>query len=513
MYEEAKALKVKKFIEKYLKHSKGSFAGQPFILQDWQWNEIVKPLYGNINKDGNRQYRTCLVMVARKNGKTTMAAALALYHLFADKEMGAEVYSAAVDKDQASLVFNEAANMVRQSSYLSKRCKIIDSRKRIVYYRTNSFYQAIPADAASAHGYNASCVIYDELHAAANRDLFDVLSTSMGARSQPLLFIISTAGYDRNSILWEQYGYAKKIIKGIVKDKTFLPVIYEADEKDNWENEKVWYRVNPALGTFRKIEEMRSLFNKAKVTPALQNTFKRLYLNMWTSRETRWIDIGKWDLCPGKYDLKQLEGQICYGGLDLSATTDLTAFVLVFPRDGERIVLPFFFIPKERMAEKIKVDRVDYDLWEKQGYVIATEGNVVDYEMVKKIITEALGRYQVRSIAYDRWNATKLVQDLIADGYERMIPIGQGYQSMNAPTKYLETLILDRKLNHGSNPVLRWNFDNVMILQDPAGNIKPDKGKSKQRIDGIVALIMALDGVMRNEQPVSMYETETVKVF
>ena len=512
MYDNVAAQKVKKFIQK-LKHTTGQYAGQNFILQDWQFEKIIKPLYGTLNKDGTRQYRTCLVLLPRKNGKSTLAASIALYHLFADHEMGGQIYSAATDRDQASLVFNEAAQMVRTNAFLNARCKIIDSQKRIVNYRTNSFYRAISADVASAHGYNASCVIYDELHAAANRELFDVLSTSMGARSQPLLFIISTAGYDRNSILWEQYGYAKKIIKGIVKDKTFLPVIYEAGEKDNWEDEKVWSRVNPALGTFRKIEEMRSLFNKAKETPALQNTFKRLYLDMWTSQETRWIDISKWDSCPGKYDLKQLEGQICYGALDLSATTDLTAFVLVFPKDDKRIALPFFFIPKERMAEKIKVDRVDYDLWEKQGYVIATEGNVVDYEMVKKIITEALGRYQVQSIAYDRWNATKLVQDLIADGYEHMIPIGQGYQSMNAPTKYLETLILDRKLNHGSNPVLRWNFDNVMILQDPAGNIKPDKGKSKQRIDGIVALIMALDGVMRNEQPVSMYETETVKVF
>jgi len=512
MYDNVAAQKVKKFIQK-LKHTVGQYAGQNIILQKWQYEKIIRPLYGTLNKDGTRQYRTCLVMLPRKNGKTTLAAAIALYHLFADHEIGGQIYSAATDRDQASLVFNEAAQMVRTNPFLSARCKIIDSQKRIVNYRTNSFYRAIPADAASAHGYNASCVIYDELHAAANRELFDVLSTSMGARSQPLLFIISTAGYDRNSILWEQYSYAKKILKKVVKDKTFLPVIYEATEKDNWENEKVWYRVNPALGTFRRVEEMRALFGKAKETPALQNTFKRLYLDMWTSQETRWIDIDKWDACPGRFDLKQLEGQICYGGLDLSATTDLTAFVLVFPKDSERIVLPFFFIPKERMAEKIRNDRVDYDLWEKQGYVIATEGNVVDYEMVKKVITEALGRYQVQSIAYDRWNATKLVQDLIADGYEHMIPIGQGYQSMNAPTKYLETLILDKKLNHGSNPVLRWNFDNVMVLQDPAGNIKPDKGKSKQRIDGIVALIMALDGVMRNEQPVSMYETETVKVF
>ncbi|NLK38271.1 MAG: terminase large subunit, partial [Epulopiscium sp.] len=239
MYDDVSAQRTKKFIQK-LKHTTGQYAGQNFTLQDWQYEKIIKPLYGTLNKDGTRQYRTCLVMLPRKNGKTTLAASIALYHLFADHELGGQIYSAATDRDQASLVFNEAAQMVRTNPFLSARCKIIDSQKRIVNYRTNSFYRAISADVASAHGYNASCVIYDELHAAANRELFDVLSTSMGARKQPLLFIISTAGYDRNSILWEQYSYAKKILKKVVKDKTFLPVVYEATEKDNWEDEKVW---------------------------------------------------------------------------------------------------------------------------------------------------------------------------------------------------------------------------------------------------------------------------------
>jgi phage terminase large subunit-like protein len=512
-YDESKAIRVKDFIEKLLKHSKGDFAGKPFILQDWQWEKIIKPLYGTINRHGKRQYRTCLVMLARKNGKSSLAAALALYHLFSDGEKGGEIYSAAVDKDQASLVFDEAAKMVRQSDILKAYCKIIDSQKRIVNYRTGSFYRAIPADAPSAHGYNASCIIYDELHAAANRKLFDVLSTSMGTRSQPLLLIISTAGYDRNSILWEQYSYAKKILKEIVEDKTFLPVIYELDEKDNWRKGRNWYKANPGLGTFRNLEEMKSLYNKAKENPPLMNVFKRLYLNIWTSQETRWLPIEKWDACPNKIDRKSLKGEVCYGGLDLSATTDLTAFNLIFPGDT-KIVLPFFFIPREKMQEKIQTDQVPYDVWEKQGYLTATEGNVVDYNVIEATIKESLGLYLVRSISYDPWNATKLIQDLIAGGYANMVPVRQGYQSMNAPSKYLEALILDKKFNHGGNPILRWNFDNCMMTMDPTGNIKPDKGKSTQRIDGIVATIMALDCVMRNEDDSkSVYDERDILVI
>jgi len=507
---EASALRVRKFIENQV-HTIGEYAGKKFILEDWQWNDIIKPLYGTLNPDGSRQYRTCLIFVARKNGKTELAAPLTLYHLFADHEIGGQIYSAATEKDQASLVFDVAAEMVRKNNSLSRKCKIIDSRKRIVNYRHNSFYRAIPVNAPASWGYNTSLVIYDELHAAANRELFDVLSTSGGARRQPLLIIISTAGFDKNSILYEQYSYAKKIIKGVVEDKTFLAVIYELDKEDDWRVEKNWYKANPALGSFRKLDEMQTLYNKAKENPALINTFKRYYLNIWTAQETQWIPVEKWDRCPSQFDTEEVEGKICYGGLDLSSTTDLTAFSLVFP-EGHKI-LTHFFIPKERMIEIEKRDRVPYSLWVEQGYVTATEGNVIDYEFIKAHIEKCLETYQVKEIAYDRWNADYLVQRLIADGYVEMIPVGMGYASMNAPTKYLESLILDKKLNHGGNPVLRWNMSNVMVKTDPAGNIKPDKEKSTQKIDGIVSIILALDGVIRNKDTSSIYEKEGVKAF
>lgn len=495
---EASALRVKEFIETGLKHTIGEYAGKPFILQDWQWGKIILPLYGTLNPDMTRQYRTCLVEVGRKNGKTTLAAALALYHLFSDHEMGGQIYSAATDKDQASLVFNEAASMVRSNPKLLRKCKIIDSQKRIVNYRMNSFYRAISADTASAYGFNPSCIIYDELHAAANRELFDVLSTSTGARRQPLLFIISTAGYDRNSILYEQYNYAKKILKGIVKDKTFLPVIYETNKKDNWENEKNWYKANPALGTFRGLDEMRSLYNKAKETPALQNIFRRLYLNQWTRQETRWMEITKWDESDGKVEPEELKGKVCYGGLDLSSTMDISAFVLVFPIDGILKVIPLFFIPANNIEARVKKDRVPYDEWVRQGFIIATPGNIIDYQFIEDTIDKYAKQFEIEEVAYDPWNATMLTQRLAEKGMT-MVEVHQGFASMSAPTKQLETLILQKKIHHGGNPVMRWFFDNVMVKQDAQGNLKPDREKSKEKIDGIVGLILAVSRAMVNE--------------
>lgn len=557
MYNAEKAQQAIDFIQA-LKHTKGRWAGKPFILLKWQ-RVLIKKLFGTVDEFGFRVYRKCYVEMPKKDGKSELGAAIALYLLTFDDEYGAEVYSAAGDRKQAAIVFNVAAEMVRKDDVLSDVCKNIDSQKRIVYYETNSFYEVLSSDVETKHGFNTHGVIFDELHGQPNRKLWDVLTDGSGiAREQPLVFAITTAGYDRNSICWEIHNYALKVKKGIIKDPHFLAMIYSLDEKADWEDEENWKKVNPSLGTkeevrdslkildieklkdgeekeklkaeidnYRRrrldlkildIERFRDDFNEARQKPAAINNWRRLRLNQWTSQETRWLPIEKWDACPDKLDIESLKGKICYGGLDLSSTTDLTAFDLVFPIEcnqvkdcalkllfpiGDIKVLSFIFIPRERMLEKIKTDGVDYDIWEQQGFITVTEGNVVDYNVVEATIKECLEKYQVQSIAYDRWNATKLVQDLIAGGYEHMIPLGQGYQSLNAPTKYLETLILDKKLNHGGNPVMRWNFDNVMILMDPAGNIKPDKGKSKQRIDGIVALIMALDGVMKNEDSTS----------
>jgi len=512
MYDEKTALRVKNFIEAQ-KHTTGQYAGKPFILQDWQWKDIISPLYGTLNQDGSRQYRTCLVMVARKNGKTTLAAVIALYHLFADGEKGGQIYSAATDRDQASLVFNEAASMVRQSPVLSRKCKIIDSQKRIVNYKNNSFYRAIAADAASAHGYNASCIIYDELHAAANRELYDVLSTSMGARRQPLLFIISTAGFDRNSILWEQYNYANKVLKGAVKDDTYLPVIYEADDKDDWQNEEVWYKANPALGTFRNIDEMRSSYTKAKENPPEINKFKRLYLNMWTSSETEWLPFADWKNSAGDVNPETLKKCKCYGGLDLSSSDDITALVLVFWQGEALKVLPFFFIPKDNIEKRVKKDNVPYDLWVSKGLIFATEGNVIDYNFVEEKIYEIAKIYDIEEIAVDPYNALMLNQKLSDSGLITA-EVRQGMKSLSPPTKECERLILSGNLHHGNNEVLNWMFSNVMIISDLNDNRRVDKQKSKEKIDGIQALIMAVSRAsLHIDNTKSIYDTRDILVF
>ena len=496
------------FIEQ-LKHTKGDWAGKRFILEDWQKDFIV-PLFGEI-KDGARQYRTCYVEIPRKNGKSEIGAAIALYLLAGDGEIGAEIYSAAGDKGQASLIFNVAAQMVRYSPALMRRCKVIDSQKRIVNYKTGSFYQAISAEAYSKYGYNAHGIIFDELHTQPNRDLWDVLTTSTGARRQPLIFAITTAGYDRNSICWEQHDYACKVRDGIIDDPTFLPVLYAAPEDADWTDEKVWHDCNPALGVFRSLDEMRILMKKAQEIPALEMTARRLYLNQWTGSVERWMPMDKWDACGGEPG--DLKGKICYAGLDLSATTDLTALGLVFPPiDNDRYrVLEHFWIPADTAREKERTDRVPYSTWIKQGYITATPGNVIDYHSIERKLEEYKDLYDIKEVAFDRWGATKLSQDLTDAGF-LMVPFGQGFASMNAPTKELMNIVLSEKLNHGGNPVLRWCADNMVVRTDPAGNLKPDKEKATQKIDGVVALIMGLDRASRHslDDGKSVYEDRGV---
>jgi phage terminase large subunit-like protein len=479
-----------------LSHTKGPFAGQPFNLRPWQL-EILKKLF-KTGPDGRRIYRQALLMLPRKNGKSELAAALAIYFLLFDHEVGAEVYSAAADRDQAALVFNVAAQMIRHEPELDAACEIIESQKRIVHRKSGSFYRAISAEAYSKHGFNASVIIYDELHAAPNRELFDVLSTSQGARSQPLLMAISTAGYDRHSILWELYAHAIKVLEDPSIDPSFLPVIYEAAHDADWTDEKVWHHANPALGDFRSLDEMRIACRRAQEIPAQENTFRRLYLNQWTEQAARWIALPAWDACGGR--ARPLERRKCFVGMDLSSTKDLTALVAVFPDDDGFDVLAQFFIPEDSMRERSNRDRVPYVDWAKAGHLIATPGNVVDYEAVRAVLKDWGTRFDLREIAFDPWNATDLVTRLQdADGFT-CVPMRQGFVSLSAPTKSLEKAILSRTLRHTVQPVLRWNISNVSVDIDPAGNLKPSKTKSTERIDGVVALIMAIDRMDRHTQ-------------
>jgi phage terminase large subunit-like protein len=480
-----------------LTHTKGAFAGQGFNLRPWQRRIIRKLLY-TLRPDGWRQYRTCLLMLARKNGKSELAAALALYGLVADAEPGAEVYSAAADRDQASLVFGVAAQMVRNDPQLDATCYIVDSQKRIVHKPSGSVYRAISAEAGSKHGFNASMVIYDELHAARDRRLYDVLSTAMGGRLNPLFLVISTAGFDRHSILWELYQHARKVQENPALDPSFLPILYQAPDDADWTDEKVWKKANPALGDFRSLEDMRIACARAQEIPAQENVFRRLYLNQWTEQASRWIPMTNWDACQAPIDRAALRGRRCWVGLDLSSTTDLTAMVAVFPSADGFDVLSECFVPSDRIRDRSRRDKVPLDQWAQGAGLTAIPGATVDYEVVRQRLLEWVDEFDVQLVAYDPWNATDLVSRLEKQDSIPCIAMRQTYAALSAPTKSLEKVILAKQLRHDGDPVLRWCVSNVAVESDPAGNLKPSKVASTERIDAVVALIMAVDLMDRN---------------
>ncbi len=433
-------------------------------------------------------------------GKSELAAAIALLLTCGDGEERAEVYGCAADRQQASIVFEVAADMVRMCPALNKRVKLLASTKRLVYLPTNSFYQVLSAEAYSKHGFNIHGVVFDELHTQPNRKLFDVMTKGSGdARTQPLYFLITTAGTDTQSICYETHQKAVDIIEGRKYDPTFYPVIYGAKEEDDWTDPKVWKKANPSLGITVSIDKVRAACESAKQNPAEENSFRQLRLNQWVKQSVRWMPMAKWDACAFPVKPESLEGRVCYGGLDLSSTTDITAFVLVFPPEDETdkyTVLPYFWMPEDNIDLRVRRDHVQYDLWEKQGYILTTEGNVVHYGYIEKFIEELGEKYNIREIAFDRWGAVQMVQNLEGLGFT-VVPFGQGFKDMSPPTKELMKLTLEERIAHGGHPVLRWMMDNIYIKTDPAGNIKPDKEKSTEKIDGAVATIMALDRAIR----------------
>ncbi|MEG3293673.1 terminase large subunit [Streptococcus suis] len=499
-YDKARADRAVTFINN-LSHTKGKWAGKRFDLLPWQ-EQIVRDLFGIVKEDGNRQFLTAYIEIPKKNGKSELAAAIALYLLYADNEASAEVYGAACDRNQASIVFDVAKQMVQMSRPLEKRSKIMGATKRIVNYSNAGFYQVLSAETGTKHGLNVSGLVFDEIHAQPNRHLYDVLTKGSGdAREQPLFFIITTAGTDRNSICYELHTKALDILNGRKKDTTFYPVVYGLSDEDDWNDETNWRRANPSLGHTIGIDRVREAYQQALDNPAEENVFKQLRLNMWTSSSVAWIPEHVYAKGNDPIQYDSLKGRSCYAGLDLSSTSDITAFVLVFPprfEEEDYIVLPFFWLPEDTLELRCRRDHVLYDVWERQGYIKTTEGNVVHYGFIEKFIESLSEIYHIKEIAYDRWNATQMVQNLEGMGLT-MVPFGQGYKDMSPPSKELYKLMMEGKIQHGGHPVLKWMGQNVVMRQDPAGNIKPDKEKSVEKIDGIVALIMGLDRCIRHQ--------------
>lgn len=499
MFDEEKAKRTVDFIN-CLKHTKGKWRGQPFDLLPWQ-EAIIQDVFGTVKENGYRQYNTAYVEIPKKNGKSELAAGVALYMTCGDNEWGAEVYGCASDRQQASIVFDVAVDMVEQCPALKKRIKPIMSVKRLVYKPTNSFYQVLSAEAYTKHGLNVHAVIFDELHSQPNRELFDVMTKGSGdARTQPLFFLITTAGTDRHSVCFEQHQKAEDILQGRKIDPTFYPVIYGASDDADWSSEDVWRKANPSLGHTIDIEKVRNAYLSAKDNPAEENIFRQLRLNQWVKQSTRWMQMEKWDACTFPVDEREVLGRECYGGLDLSSSIDITAFVLVFPprNDTEKyILLPYFWIPEENMRLRVRRDHVPYDVWEKQGFLHTTEGNVIHYGFIENFIDDLGKKFHIKEIAFDRWGAVQMVQNLEGLGFT-VVPFGQGFKDMSPPTKRLMELVLEKNIAHGGHPVLRWMMDNIFVRTDPAGNIKPDKEKSTEKIDGAVATIMGLDRAIRN---------------
>ena len=575
--DEQRVERVEQFFARHLRHVVGRWSGTPFVLEDWQRDDVVRPLFGTIDADGNRQYRTAYLEVPRKNGKSTLAAGIALYLLFADREPGAEVYGAAADKDQAKIVFNVARRMVEASPALRKRCRIVGDS---IVTHAGNVYRALSAEAYTKHGLNAHGIVFDELHAQPTRELWDVLTTSTGAREQPLTVALTTAGYDRDSVCFEQHEYARKVVAGTITDPTFFGYIAAADEADDWRKPATWKKANPGYNLTVKQSYLEAQARKAAQVPAYLNTFLRLHLNVWTGQATRFLPMHEFDACRGLVVEPDLAGRPCYAGLDLASSTDIAALVLLFPLDDdeqapdgaevleaevvageaealedtqhERVpigadlerddeleydagderddeaddddlddepattqrfaVVERLFVPAENIEQRAHRDGVPYDAWARDGHLIATPGNVIDYRRIRKEFRRLHRQFDIREVGYDRWGAVQLVQDLADDGLE-VVPIGQGYSSMSPPTKELLHLVLSRRLVHDGNPVLRYMADSMAVEQDAAGNLKPSRKKSTGRIDGIVALTMALSRAVANESPASVYETRGLEVI
>lgn len=493
----------------YLKHSKGEWAGQTFALAPWELF-IVWVIFGWMRKDGMRRFRLVYVEVARKNGKSTLGAGIGLKLAFADDEPGAEVYSAATKKDQAIIVHGEATRMVRATEDLADTITIF--KNSLTRPAKNQKYEPLGADEDTLDGLNVHGAIIDELHAHKTRGVYDLMDTATGARRQPMTFAITTAGVDQTdgSICWEQHVYCEQVLKGIIDDDKYFAYICSMDEKDDWQDERNWYKANPNLGISKKLDYMREQAKKAAKMPGFLNTFLRLDLNRWTQQVTRWIDMETWTANTGAPVIEsELAGQFCYGGLDLSSVSDLTAWVLLFPETSPGIatILCRFWCPESRLTDEHNRYRDQYQAWARDGWLTATLGNAIDYEAVKAQVLQDAQTFRLHEIAVDRlFQGYQLSMQLAEEGLT-VAACGMGFMSMAGPTAELERRLLSRGLRHGGNPVLRWMANNVAVKQDPAGNKKPDKAQSQGKIDGIVALLLALDRDMRNQSTQSIYET------
>lgn len=503
-----RAERVAVFLES-LPITSGPLAGTKMKLRPWQ-RQIVDAIYA-VDDGGNRYVRTALITLPRKNGKTGLAAGLALAHLLGpESEARGQCFSAASDRNQSGLIFAEMEAIIEQVPEFAARCNIQRFHKTIEVLSgegKGSVYAALSADAKKAHGLNVSFAIYDELAQAPNRSLYDNLTTGTGGRAEPLVVVISTQSADPLHVMSELVDYGRQVNEGVVEDRAFHATIYAApDDADPWD-EATWYACNPALGDFRSLEEMRSAAAQAQRLPAREPAFRNLYLNMRIEAEERFIRAAEWDACSDPVDIEKLRGRRCFGGLDLGSTRDLSSLVLTFPDDdGGYDVVPFFWVPKDNLLAREEIDKVPYWTWSnaKPPLIEAAPGAAMDHSWIVHRLGELATMFQIEAVGFDRWRIEDFKRQLADEGIDvKLVEFGQGYKDMAPAVDFMETLLIQRKLRHGGHAVLRWNARNAVVTRDPAGNRKLDKDRSREKIDGLAALAMSL-GIARKTEDDSL---------
>ena len=513
-FNQDRGLHVVNFFRSHLRHYVGRYAGMPFELLEWQEYDLVMPLYSWQRPDGTRRFREADVWIPKKNGKTTIASGLSLVGLVADGEKNATIYSTANSRDQAGMVYANMEAMVQASPHLNRELELIRSKKRIVYERTRSFYQALSADASSVEGIDAHQVIKDELHAwtgAPGRRFYNAIQYAGASRSQPLSMVISTSGDDTTSVGFERYEYCKKLIDGVLVNWEVLALIYECANHEDPDDEEVWHRANPSLGHTITLDSFRAAARDSKSDPAKRQSFLRYRLNRWVTAKPRWLNMQRWDECK-PFEVEDLDQYRGSGGLDLGLVADSTAWVICFDmEDGSYVFLAHYFLPEERIFEKEKEDGVPYTEWADQGIVTITPGRTTDFNMVEERIRHDWERYGLDDVGYDPWKAQMLATRLSENHNIDMVEFRQGYATMAEPCERFERLVANGQVRHNGNPFLRWNAENAVVRLDPAGNKKPDKANSKKRIDGLIGCIISFGLCSQGDD--SVYEDRGIRML
>ena len=501
-----KANKVCSFIEN-LSHIKGEWAkrGENFKLQPWQ-KFILTTIFGWVREDGNRRFRTVYIEVPRKNGKSSLSAAVGLYMLTEDGEEGAEIYSAAVTRDQAKIVFSDAQKMARKESDLREKYGVEINAHNINVIKTASKFEALSAEANSLDGLNIHCAIIDELHAHKTRQVFDTLETSMGSRLQPLMWAITTAGSNRAGICYEQHSYLSKILEGTIEDDSYFGIIFGVDEGDNWRKEKTWKKANPNLYISIYPDDMERLCIKASEIASAQNSFLTKRLNVWVNADTAWMNMIKWESCGNpNLKLKDFEGEDCWIGVDLASKIDIASIGIVFEKDGDYFGFSRNFLPEENVHSEAHANSAHYEGWSIEGWLNLTSGNMIDIDYIEQEIRELLSKYSVRSIAFDPWQATQIMGRLLED-YAPVVEVRPTVQNFSDTLKTLEALVLAMKFHHEDNPLLTWAISNVVCHRDVKDNIYPRKEKPEDKIDPVISILMALNRALADIGEESPYE-------